>query len=174
MNEGGLERLDIFNHCDYHVTTLSLPSQQLKSKCPCLSEVVGSFVDILEDNPDKLSRRDVTLYFENLLTFFFSPLSSELNDNDVMWFLGYLNTLTSVDVSQAVIQVHQDVDLALRVEGEGPVPEKDQSPLLNALSTGMAKRVLGEILTHLQEDEMPFPPLSIFCRKVWYLNFMVT
>ena len=126
------------------------------SKCPRLREIVGSFADILEDNPDKLSTRDVTLYLENLLTFFFSPLSSELNDNDVRWFLEYLN------ISQAVIQVH----LPLRVEGEGPVPKKDQSPLLNALSTGMAKRVLGEILTHLQEDETPVPPLNIFCGKV--------
>ena len=146
----------------------------MMSKCPRLREIVGSFADILEDNPDKLSTRDVTLYLENLLTFFFSPLSSELNDNDVMWFLGYLNTLTSVDISQAVVQVHQDVDLVLQVEGEEPVPKKDQSPLLNALSIGMAKRVLGEILTHLQEDETPDPPLSIFCRKVGSFNIMVT
>ena len=136
------------------------------SKCPHLREIVESFVDILEDNLGKLSKRDVTVYLENLLTFFFSPLSSELNDDDVMWFLGYLNTLTSVNISHSVIEGHQDVDLTLRVEGEEPVPKKDQSPLLNALSTGMAKRVLGEILTHLQRDETPVLPLSIFCSKV--------
>ena len=126
------------------------------NKCPHLREIVGSFVDILEDDPTRLSRSDVTAYLENLLTFFFSPLSSELNENDVMWLLGYLNTLTSVE----------DVDLTLQVEGEGPVTETDQSPLLNALPIGMAKRVLGEILTHPQGDEKPVPPLSIFCRKV--------
>ena len=147
----------------------------MKSKCPCLREIVGSFVDALDDNPeDKINRRDVTAYLENLMTFFFSPLSSELNDNDVIWFLGYLNTLTSVDISQAVVQVHQDEDLTLQVEGEGPVPKREQSPLLNALPTGMAKRMLGEILTHLQGDESPVPPLSIFCRKVESLNIIVT
>ena len=126
------------------------------NKCPHLREIVRSFVDILEDDPTRLSRSDVTAYLENLLTFFFSPLSSELNENDVMWLLGYLNTLTSVE----------DVDRTLQVEGEGPVTETDQSPLLNALPIGMAKRVLGEILTHPQGDEKPVPPLSIFCRKV--------
>ena len=145
---------------------MQLPSPQMKNKCPHLQEIVGSFVDVLEDSPGKLSGRDVTVYLENLLTYFFSPLSAELNDDDVMWFLSYLNTLTSVDVFQEVIEVHQDVDLTLRVEGEGSLPGKDQLPLLNALSTGMAKRVLGEILTRLQGDEKPVPPLSIFCRKV--------
>ena len=152
------------------MTTIRLPcdssSQQMRNKCPRLQEIVGSFVDVLEDSPGKLSGRDVTVYLENLLTFFFSPLSAELNDNDVMWFLSYLNTLTSVDVFQEVIEVHQDVDLTLWVEGEGPLPVTDQSPILNALSTGMAKRVLGEILTHLQGDEKPVLPLNIFCRKV--------
>ena len=149
----------ICNPCDY-------PFQQMMNTCPHLREIVGSFVNVVEDDPERLSKRDVTAYLENLLTFFFSPLSSELNENDVMWFLGYLNTLISVDISQMVIGVHQDVDLTLQVEGEGPVTETDQSPLLNALPIGMAKRVLGEILTHPQGDEKPIPPLSIFCRKV--------
>ena len=149
----------ICNRCDY-------PFQQMMNKCPHLREIVGSFVDILEEDPERLSKRDVTAYLESLLTFFFSPLSSKLNENDVMWFPEYLNTLTSVDISQTIIGVHQDVDLTLQVEGEGPVTDTDQSPLLNALPTAMAKRVLGEILTHTQGNEKPVPPLSIFCRKV--------
>ena len=136
----------ICNPCDY-------PFQQMMNTCPHLREIVGSFVNVVENDPERLSKRDVTAYLENLLTFFFSPLSSELNENDVMWFLGYLN---------------QDVDLTLQVEGEGPVTETDQSPLLNALPIAMAKRVLGEILTHPQGDEKPVPPLSIFCRKVGF------
>ena len=144
------------------------------NKCPHLREIVGSFVDVLKDKPVTISGRDVTGYLENLFTFFFSPLSTELNENDVMWFLGYLNTSTSVGTSQLVTEVHQDVDLTLPVEREGPQLERDQSPLLNTLSIGMAKRVLGEILTHLQEDEKPVPPLSIFCRKVGPSNIMTT
>ena len=131
----------------------------MTSTCPRLREVVGSF------DPGLLKGSDVTAYLENLLIFFFSPLSTELNDNDVMWFLGYLNTITSVDTFQEVTEVDQDVDLMLEV-GEDHHPVKDRSPLLNALSTAMAKRVLGEILTHPQGDEKPVPPLSIFHRKV--------
>ena len=138
----------------------------MKDTCPRLREVVGSFVDVIEDNPGILNGRDMTAYLENLLAFFFSPMSTELYDNDVMWFLGYVNTLTSVDIFQEVIGVDQDADLMVEVAGEGHHPVKDQSPLLNALSTAMAKRVLGEILTHPQGDEKPVPPLSIFHRKV--------
>ena len=128
--------------------------------CPRLREVV----DVIDRGA--LNENDLMAFLENLLAFFFSPLSTELNDNDVMWFLGYMNTLTSVDICQEVIEVEQDVDLVLEVGGEDHHPVKDQSPLLNALSTAMAKRVLGEILTHPQGVEKPVPPLSIFHRKV--------
>ena len=138
----------------------------MKDTCPRLREVVGSFVDVIEDNPGILNGRDMTAYLENLLAFFFSPMSTKLNDNDVIWFLSYVNTLTSVDLFQEVIRVDQDADLVLEMTEEGHHPVKDQPPLLNALSTAMAKQVLGDILTHPQGDERPVPPLSIFHRKV--------
>ena len=91
-----------------------------------------------------------------------SPLymSTELNDNDVIRFLGYVNTLTTVDFFQEVSEVDHDADLMVEVAGEGHHPVKDQSPLRNALSTAIAKRMLGDILTHPQGVETPVPPLS--------------
>ena len=135
---------------------------QMMDTCPRLEEIVTSFVHVIEGNPGTLSKNDVAAYLENLLTFFFSPVSTELNENDVIWFLGYVNTFTSVDSFQMFTAVHQDV------AGEEPPPVKDQSPLLNALSTAVAKQVLGEILTHPQGNEKTVSPLSIFYRKVQY------
>ena len=140
----------------------------MSGTCPRLREIVKSLEDIIEHNPDRLSRTDVTAYLENLLAFFFSPLFTELNDNDVIWFLGYVNKLTLVDIFQEVPKIHQDADLVSKVAREGPHPVKDQPPLLNAITTAMAKRLLGEILTHAQGDSNPISPLGIFYRKVLY------
>lgn len=126
--------------------------QQMMGTCPRLREVVELFVDVIEDNPDRIDSSEMASYFESLLNFFLSTFSTELDDNNVTCFLVYVNTLTAVDTFQQVIEVHQDGN--------------EQSPLLNALSIDMAKRILGDILTHPQGDEKPVLPLGIFYRKV--------
>lgn len=117
-----------------------------------------SFVVVAKDNPDKLNKADTTAYLENLLTFFFSPQSVELEDNDVIWFLNYVNSLPSEDTFQDEMEFSMDEEI-MCVKG-------DVSPLLNALSNAVAKRVLGDILTHSQGDEKLVPPLYIFHSKV--------
>lgn len=141
------------------------PSLQMIRTCPRLPEIVELFLDVVKSNPNKLTEADITAYLEHLFTFFFSPQSTKLEDNDVKWFLHHVNTLTSVCTSQDDMELSLDVDMIFQAE-VGSVPAKGQSPLLNVLSTAMAKRLLRDILTHTQGSEKPVPPLHIFQKKV--------
>ena len=102
----------------------------------------------------------MTVYLENLLTFFFSPHSVKLEDADVEWFLHHVNTMHSVRTSQNGMELSLDEVM----EEDSCVSPEEQSPHMNGLSIAMAKRVLREILTHPQEDEMV--PLHMFHGKV--------
>ena len=134
--------------------------------CPRLPEIVKIFLDVVKSNPNKLNKAEITAYLENILTFFFS--SVELEDNDVIWFLRYVNSLCSVGIIQNEMELSQD-ETMMAMEEDSSVTAKEQSPLLNVLSTAMAKRVLGEILTHPQGDEKVVSPLHIFHGKVMFM-----
>ena len=135
-------------------------------KCPHLPEITVSFLHLVKSTPNILKEADMTAYLENLVTFFFSPQSVKLEE-DVMWFLHHVNTIHSVSTqsSQDGMEVLLDED-TIDMDGDSSIASKDQSPLLNVLSTAMAKQVLGVILTHPQGDEMVVGPLYIFHGKV--------
>lgn len=129
---------------------------------PRLPEVTASFLDVVKSNPKKLDQAEMTVYLENLLTFFFSPQSVQLEDVNVKWFLHHVNTMRSVRTSQNGMQLSLDEVM----EEDSCAPTEEQSPHMNTLSIAMAKRVLGDILTHRQGNEKLVAPLHMFCGKV--------
>ena len=129
---------------------------------PHLPEVTALFLDVVKSNPNKLEDAEMTVYLENLLTFFFSPQAVQVEDDNVKWFLHHVNTMCSVKTSQNGMELSLDEVMA----EDSCVPTEEQSPHMNALSIAMAKRVLGDILTHRQGDEVLVAPLRMFCGKV--------
>ena len=127
---------------------------------PHLPEVTASFQDVVKNNPNKLDKAEMTVYLENLLTFFFSPQSVQLEDDNVKWFLRHVNTMCSVRTSQNGMELSLDEVM----EEDSCFPTEEQSAHMNVLSIAMAKRMLEEILTHRQGDEAA--PLHMFCGKV--------
>ena len=135
-----------------------------------MPQITVLFLDLVKSTPNNLNEADMTAYLENLLTFFFSPQSVNLEDDDVMWFLHQVNTIHSVSSFEDGMELSPD-EVMIGIEGDSSVTAKEHSPLLNVLTTAMAKQVLGVILTHPQGDEKLVAPLLIFHRKVTSKHF---
>ena len=112
----------------------------------CFGEVVygGNHQDFTQD--------DRAVFLENLLMFFFTVKTAAHSENDIIWFLRYVNS-----------PPHPSSGSPLAPSKPSPLPH---------LPSAVLQHILGAVLTFLPNHEKLVPPLNLFRSKVQPLAFL--
>ena len=110
-------------------------------------EIINCFGEVINDgNHQDFTQDDRAIFLENLLMFFFTVKTAAHSENDIIWFLRYVNS-----------PPHPSSGSPLAPSRPSPLPH---------LPSAVLQHILGAVLTFLPNHEKLVPPLNLFRSKV--------